>query len=169
MIAEIPTTLRVVDAATARPLNGSVLLEAIDAPQPVEPHFTVLDGVVTIPLPPGTYRAAVRSSGFAPRTIELRLPQPAPVEVALTGGGDVVIVNESRLEGRVRITRTDSASRLVASSMPRDCMIRPAAADAVFRNLEPVRYRLELTDADGKTIRSTEVELRDNKLLKVTW
>lgn len=116
--AQTPTSLRgtVVDTTGGALSGATVLVESLGSVM-TRVGETGRDGVFEIgPLAPGAYRVTVAAPGFGARTLEVALPAPAPVRIALAPAPvveEVRVVSASRQEELRQSlhTRVDVISR----------------------------------------------------------
>jgi uncharacterized GH25 family protein len=101
------------------------------------------DGTIRVWLAPGTYKAHVYARGYIGQPVDLLVPG-SEVRVALARGGSLMIT--SREGGRVRLTLTGMTKPARGISIAR-------GASATIEALMPGRYRVEMLDSDGVSVK----------------
>lgn len=137
--------LRVVDRRDGRALRAFVSVADPMGRLAVEQMLGDADAAVS--LAPGSYRAAVSVSGYAPTVIDIRSPG-GPYTVALTPGGSLRVESASPERRRARIV--DSSGRpIIRGRITAPYEMTLDAAGATVTGIEAGSYAIEVLDAGG--------------------
>jgi uncharacterized protein (DUF2141 family) len=157
--------LRVVDARDGRALRafvwvrdqqGRTVFEGQPSPN--------TDGVIAVPVGPGSYSASVGAVGYAARTVNVVIPSQE-VRLALSPGGTLLIqsTRDSREVGRL-MTPTGQVYQRSPFSQ-RDLSLVPGTT--TLENLAPGPYVLQLLDDRGNVKGSYSITVHEGQVAQL--
>jgi len=158
--------LRVFDARDGRALDANVVVRDgqnrtsyTGMPRPGG------DGVMRVPLAPGTYRVTVEAMDYAPSTVTVTSPA-REVRIGLTPGGALEIQSRaaSRQVGRLMSSMGEVSVRRFSP----DGKFGIDPGTTTLRNIAPGPYTLQILDGRGQPETSQTVTVREGQVERVT-
>ena len=158
-------TLTVIDARDHTMLAPMVRVFDSAGNAVVDPRFNfgAVAEPVKLPLSPGTYRAIVSAQGYASQTVTITSPSQ-PV-VALTPGGTIRIYNRNNTPTRARLLSPDGTP--YARFGNGTFSLNAAPLPTVVSNVASATYTLQILDAGGQVVSSTNVTVVDGGTVNV--
>jgi large repetitive protein len=156
--------LKVTDARDGRLLGAQVVVYDLAGQVAWDPGFSIgsTPGVVSIPVPPGQYRAVVSAPGYAAQSVTITSPSKPPV--GLTPGGTLMIHSSSSALQRGRLV---SGGMIYTRPFNRDGSFGIAGATSQIGNIQPNQYKLEILGPGGVVIKSVDVTIIEGTVTNV--
>ena len=153
--------LRVVDARDNRPLGARV--RVFDQQNRIVYETPAMFGpgglpeTVEIGVDPGTYRATVWVSGYAPQNLQIQ--SPGTFNIAMTPGGSIVIRSRSDELRRARLmSRGQPYERGWLNPV---FAVDPRPGVTQLQNIAPGVYTLEILGSNGEVVSSQQVTVTE--------
>jgi protocatechuate 3,4-dioxygenase beta subunit len=144
------SSVRVIDAMTARPLEAWVNVMGHDKKSAFSTRSSADEGLARVFVAPGSYLVSVTSQGYALGNATLVVPGPE-VQVMLTRGGTVIIESRSAEHVRGMLTRTGGTSIPIF-----DTAVNVPAGSYTLEVVgagDKVAARYPVTVVEGQTVR----------------
>jgi protocatechuate 3,4-dioxygenase beta subunit len=160
-------TLRVVDARDGHVLSARVLVtnardETIYNPPPFMSGSTE---TIKLPLEPGTYRALVSASGYAPQNVTIT--SPSSPTIGLTPGGSILVQSKGSGLRRARLIGPDG-KEYVRGFGPSIFTVDPSPGVTVLNNIAPGMYTLQILGDGNQVTASAPVSVIDGQQASVS-
>jgi uncharacterized GH25 family protein len=161
--------LKTVDGRSGQPVAGRVWV--YDAQNRVVYQPEIFgegsdDGVVKLPLAPGSYMATVRANEYA--TVNLRIQAPSPaIVVAMTPGGSIRVKSKHQEVRRIRILDASGVPyQPFAFPMP-SWEMQPQPAATEMQSIAPGTYTLQLLGEGETVVDSIQVTVQEGAVAEV--
>jgi uncharacterized GH25 family protein len=160
-------SVTVIDARNGRPLDAIVVVRDMARQIVANQHSGVgPDGVLNIPLAPGSYLLSTSAGGYGTVTRPVTAPAQG-LSVGLTPGGTLVIESPRDLRGRVRLIQPDG-EEYVRCWCNGIAEIQLKGRWTSIENITPNSYTVEMLDAaEGGATRP--VLIREGQTSSVTF
>jgi protocatechuate 3,4-dioxygenase beta subunit len=157
--------LKVTDARDGRTLAAQVVVYDLAGQVAWDPGFSMGSSpeAVSIPVPPGQYRAVVSAPGYAAQSVPIT--SPSKPSLGLTPGGTLMIHSSTSALQRGRLVTPGGT--IYTRPFNRDGSFGIAGATSQIGNVQPNQYKLEMLGPGGLVTKSVSVTIIEGTVTNV--